>query len=112
MSRDNGFGILTHSRSKAEMPFNEWAADLPPKIRKDFPGCIRRAHQIGMSASTTLIMIRRVKHIAIPGCEKVPGSNAPPERDSSPKDTKALIDRLTPDQRDFLTTKLLEMGYA
>lgn len=111
MKRDNGFGILTAHRSKAEVPYNEWAARVSAKMLKSFSGDLRKAYQLGMSASTAMLLLRRVKHIATPGAEKVPGSNAPPEREASPKDTKSLIDRLTPDQRDFLTTKLLEMGY-
>jgi len=112
MSRDNGFGILIHSRSKAEMSYKEWSASLPANITKSFGKDLRKAHWLGMSASTALLLLTRVKHIATPGAEKVPGSNAPLERHVGSKDTKALIDRLTPDQRDFLTTKLLEMGYV
>ena len=47
MNRVNEFGIPLHHRSKAEVPFTEWAADLPDKIREDFPADLRKAHRSG-----------------------------------------------------------------
>lgn len=112
MERDNGFGILTTHRSKAEVPYIEWAVDVPAKIMKSFSKDLRKAHQLGISASTAILLLQRVKHVATPGAERTPGSNAPPEREASPKDTKSVLDKLTPGQWDFLTTKLSAMGYV
>jgi len=108
--RYNEFGILIPYRSKAEVPYEEWVAEVPTAMKR-FDRDLRKAHKLGMSASTAVLLLHRERHITFPGAERVGGTNGIPEKKSGGK-LMPIIDRLTPDQADFLVTKLMEMGYA